>query len=855
MLVLIAGLAALSPSLAGAAGTGSISGKVTNSSGDPVQYSCVKAYDSGGSQVAIDSSDFFGDYKIEGLVSGDYRVEFMPCDNITLLGEFYDNQQTLAAATTVPVTNGSNTPGVDAQLALGGSISGKVTNSSGDPVGLSCVKAYDSGGNLAASDNSDNNGDYSIVGLASGDYRIEFRSCGRDVSPEFYDDQETLATATVVAVTAGSDTSGVNAQLAPGGSISGTVTDSNGAPLEKICVNGYGPAGDRLSSDRSDVDGNYTLAGFATGDYRVEFGQCASKYNVIDEFYSDKDTLAEATPVPVTAGSITPDIDVQMAKGGSISGTLVGGGSGGSGNAYCFSKVQAYDSNGDTAGSSVYPDSSGAYTINRLKTGDYRVQFVRYCADVSTEPVIGLPPVMEYYRNKGTLEEATPVSVTAGLERPDIDAVLGGPDGTISGTVTNDSGSPLNDICVTVYGAGGGSAGSAQTDASGNYKVFGLAAGDFRVRFAGCGDSRNLLPEFYDDKATLAEATPVPVAADSDTTGIDARLATGGSISGIVSGGATGGQLFLGGPCVTAYDSSGNQAGFARADSIGQYTINKLKTGDYRLEISDCAIRLDPSLNSGYCVGAAVLHCVLPGLPSEFYFDKPSLATATPVAVTEGEATTEINYRLGVSGAISGTVTDSSGAPLDGICVEAYDQDGNPAGVAGRTASGNYQVNALRTGSYRLKFSDCLHPDDPLATTEYYNDKPTLAEAEEVSVIKGSITPDIDAQLVTKPGPTVDRAEITKVSVKGPAKVKKGRRVTFGVKVTNSGSAEAKGVRLEVQGRGVGFNTSVAAIPAGATRTVKVRLKPKKSGRAKVMFKVTSSNAGGMSVKRQITVR
>ncbi len=368
MLVLSTAVAlfALSPALADAAGTGSISGKVTDTSANPLQYSCVKAYDTGGTQVGIDSSNFAGDYVIEGLATGDYRVEFDSCDNITFLGEFYDNEQNLAAGTTVSVTNGSVTSGINAQLALGGSISGKVTNSSGDPVWFSCVRAYDSGGTLVASDNSDSNGDYSIVGLASGDYRIEFRSCGRDVRPEFYDDQGTLATATTVAVVAGSGTSGINAQLAPGGSISGTVTDSTGAPLERICVHGYDAAGEELSSDRSDVDGNYTLAGFDTGNYRIEFEQCASSYNVIDGFYSGKATLADATPVSVTAGSVTPDTDVQMDKGGSISGTLVGGGSSGSGNFYCFAQVQAYDSEGDAAGSSVYPDSSGEYTITPM---------------------------------------------------------------------------------------------------------------------------------------------------------------------------------------------------------------------------------------------------------------------------------------------------------------------------------------------------------------------------------------------------------------------------------------------------------------------------------------------------------
>ena len=852
MLVLGAAIAllALLPAFAGAAGTGSISGTVTDSSANPLQYSCVKAYDSGGTQVGIDSSDFAGDYVIDELETGGYRVEFAPCDNITFLREFYENEQTLAAATTVSVTNGSDTSGIDAQLALGGSISGKVTNSSDVPVSFSCVMAYDSGGTIVGSDNSDGNGDYSIVGLASGDYGIEFRSCGRDVRPEFYDDQETLAAATAVAVTAGSDTSGIDAQLAPGGSISGTITDSAGAPLEKICVHGYDAAGEELSSDRSDLDGNYTLAGFDTGDYRIEFEQCASNYNVIDEFYSDKETLAEATPVPVTAGSVTPDIDIQLARGGSISGTLIGG-SGSSGSIICFSQVQAYDSVGDTAGSSVFPDSSGRYTINRLRTGDYRVQFVKYCADVSTEPVQGLPPVIEFYRNKETLDDATPVSVTAGLDKPGIDAVLGGPDGSISGQVTNSVGTPLEDICVTVYLPGGDTAGSARTDSLGKYKVFALAAGDYRLRFNACsGSSSNVAPEFYDDKSTLGESTTVPVATDSDTTGVDAQLAPGGSISGTVSGGDTGysdpsGLGFICRISVDAYDSNGDLAG---SDSFfaysGDYSIRSLATGNYRLKFTYWCGNPSP-VGGNHPPGTEL---------SEFYDDESTLAAAIPVSVTAGSDTPNIDAEVNPRGSISGRVADEQGDPLEGICVSLYDTVGYVRGIGPTDADGNYMILDLWTDDFRLQFQTCPNGTGADVVPEFYSDSPTLEEAWTIPVNNGFDTSGIDIQLAKKPADPTYKAVISKLGVKGPAKIRKGRKATFGVKIRNSGNVKAKGVKLKVQGRGVSFNASVGAIPAGAFRTVKVGLKPKKAGKTKLTFRVTSSNAGGQSATRRIRV-
>ena len=102
---------------------------------------------------------------------------------------------------------------------------------------------------------------------------------------------------------------------------------------------------------------------------------------------------------------------------------------------------------------------------------------------------------------------------------------------------------------------------------------------------------------------------------------------------------------------------------------------------------------------------------------------------------------------------------------------------------------------------------------------------------------------------------TVYRAKISKVKVSGPAKVKRGKKATYKVAISNSGNAAAFGVRLKVSGRGVSFNTSVGKIGAKKTRTVKIRLKAKKPGKIKVSFKVTSKNAGGKTVKKKITVR
>ena len=90
--------------------------------------------------------------------------------------------------------------------------------------------------------------------------------------------------------------------------------------------------------------------------------------------------------------------------------------------------------------------------------------------------------------------------------------------------------------------------------------------------------------------------------------------------------------------------------------------------------------------------------------------------------------------------------------------------------------------------------------------------------------------------------------------MKGPAKAKKGKKATYKVTVTNSGNADVTGVKLKVQGKGVKAKKNAGTIPAGASNTVKLKLKFKKPGKVKTTFKVTSSNAGGKSVKKKVKV-
>ncbi len=83
----------------------------------------------------------------------------------------------------------------------------------------------------------------------------------------------------------------------------------------------------------------------------------------------------------------------------------------------------------------------------------------------------------------------------------------------------------------------------------------------------------------------------------------------------------------------------------------------------------------------------------------------------------------------------------------------------------------------------------------------------------------------------------------------------KGKKTTFRVKISNTGNATASGVKVKVSGKGASGKATTGSIPAGAKRTVKVKVRMKRPGPIKLAFKVNSKNAGSHTVRKTVSVR
>ena len=131
---------------------------------------------------------------------------------------------------------------------------------------------------------------------------------------EFYDDQPDLDSAQQVAVTSGSETTGIDAEMVAAGSIQGTVTDSGTNPLESVCVVAYDSGGSYKTVAYTDASGEYSIRNLDTGEYRLEFYNCGSPANVLPEYYNDKDSN-QPNRFRSCAESRTTGINVELAIG------------------------------------------------------------------------------------------------------------------------------------------------------------------------------------------------------------------------------------------------------------------------------------------------------------------------------------------------------------------------------------------------------------------------------------------------------------------------------------------------------------------------------------------------------------
>ncbi len=422
-------------------GTAQLSGRITAADGTPITAYPVcayayaydaNAYPATTTLVAVRAADRTGSYTLPRLAAATYVVGFADCR--TAAGN--DAPQYAPGVTNVDsahqyvLTPGQHVTGVDSELQPGTSISGHLTAASDShPLAGICVDATSFGtvgGPLATVHGTTrSDGSYTLSRLpvlgASGTYSLTFSDCN---SPRVYLSEPASSP---VSPTVSQPATGVDAQLQAGASISGLVTDAQGAPIRSrdICVSArpedylhIGP--NSFDSTRTDAAGRYQLGALAGDSYSVRFQDCAT-----DQSLSPRNdaTVLESVSVSNAAAAVHTE---QMTPGATISGHVYAGPDTSTPVAGACVRVTTRLSllsvHAPALDETVTTNASGAYALGHLApasawyVGGWLVAFSQCQSSSDTT----------WYDGAGDASQATPLQLTTGQSVTKIDGHLPG---------------------------------------------------------------------------------------------------------------------------------------------------------------------------------------------------------------------------------------------------------------------------------------------------------------------------------------------------------------------------------------------------------------------------------------------
>ncbi len=683
--------------------TGSISGRVVRKTeGTGLSGIAMNAYDSGWNYAGFASTDVNGNYSVTGLAAGSYYVKAYGLGNYA--SQYYSHQYSQSSATAIVVAEGGAVSGIDFEMEIFGSVSGRVERDS-DGAGLPyiIVMAYDAYWNIIASGSSDASGDYRIERLVPGAYYIGINT-GSEYRSEYFDDAASQSVASAVNVASDTTTSDINFRLSKLGAISGRVTrNSNGTGLYGITVYAFKASGSVAGISITDPNGVYTISKLEPGSYYVNTS-AGSLY--IDEYYDNAFDKATATFVSVDLDSTTSDINFGLGQGGTISGRVTRDFDGAG---VVGILVYAYDAGWNLV-KSASTDVNGNYSFIGLFPGSYRLK-----------TLAGSGYIDEYYDNAASQSAATAVSVAddgiaSGIDFELQALALGG----ISGRVVRDvDGAGISGMTIWVYNANWGSVKHATTDAGGYYSVTGLLAGEY---FVGTNVAWTYVNEYYDNVTFRESAAAVEVVLNTMTPDINFGCALEGTISGRVTSDSTGSGL----PIITieVFSIDRDLIRTGLTDANGNFKISQLAAGSYFIKASSGSV-----------------------YASRYYQNSRDHKQAVPVAVLAGADTGGINIGMSKYGALSGRVTRASdGEGIPGVQVKIADgflgfDVSSSIGAATTDSGGYYQIVNVAPGDYFAKV------DDPNYATTIFDNTVHEWNAEVVHVAPETVAPGIDFAL------------------------------------------------------------------------------------------------------------
>ena len=663
-------LAAWVPALPAA--TGTFSGTVT-AGGAGVGGLLVEIFDHNGEYVttAVTSdTEAIGAYLSPELSPGTYFAKTW--NQVGLINELYDDIPCwfwceITAGTAIQVVAGANQPGIDFDLDTGGTFSGTVTDhDSGLPLEGVIVDIFDSTGTWIANPSTDAAGLYRSSGLPAGDYFARTWNTIGYVN-ELFDDNpcppvcDPLENGTVIAVTLGTNTPGIDFVLAKAGSIAGFIHDRGTAlPVEGLVVDFWDSEDRHMAATVSESGGSYQIGNLPAGIYYAttwnDLGYPSALYH---GFECQGCSPSLGTPIVVVAETTTAGIDFDLAPGGYLSGTVS---QTGSGVGLADIHVELWSKEGHLiAWEPTLAD--GSYSTSWvLPTGSYYVKTWNDQGYINQ-----IHPALPCASCNAT--DGQTVRIETGQTTSGVDFALS-PGGSITGTVTlpdpNDA--PL--ITIQVRDDEGRWVWSqSPPTSSGEYGIdVGLPSGTYFVRTA---SGRPYVNEVWDNHPCLAncdvvvDGDPITVISPATTTNVDFDLDPGVKLTGTVKDAGT--LLAIDDSLVEIFDAAAERVAGCSVAPTGSFTCRQaIPPGTYYAATANYAGYLD-ELHAdppNVCVGGGSFCDVLQG---------------TPIEVGLGTPPDDLHFTLDRGGWIEGAVFDSHWRrSLAGLDLLLFDDQGSP---------------------------------------------------------------------------------------------------------------------------------------------------------------------------------
>ena len=577
-----------------------------------------------------------------------------------------------------------------------GSISGTVLGPDGVPVEGACVRAQVYGYSAErARTTTAPDGSFRLTDVPAGRVLLLADPCAAtaNVAPQWYRGQLVYDNAQAVVVPDGGEVPGIDFDLVPGGSITGRVTTAEGEPLAGACVSSetVGTTEFLPRTTHTDADGRYRLDGVPQLSHRIRASGCAVSFPSTYAPGTDRESARTTTPDP---GTVVSGMDIVVRPPADLTGRVLDT-DGSPLQGQCVT-LMAGGPNDYTFGT-MTTASDGRWRFDDLAAGSYALR--------ATDCATGLH-LTRWYDGAAWVEQRTsfPVAEGATVTVADLSAP---PAGAISGSVLDDTGAAVPQICAYVYADGQDSQylESVRTgvtvEREGAYLLGGLVPGRYLVSVGTCQNG-NYGQVWLGGDDRQSTATPVDVVAGQATAGnvVRPRAAyVGGTL-----------RNELGQPARACATFEGFD--IARSGEDGTYLSPPL----YPRErvVGFAAACTDHRFGQGYAT-----------------------TSQTTVTLAPGETRTGVDGVVEAALSLSGTVRNPEG---DGItaCIRA-----TAPGLAARDgrsdATGAWRLDGMEPGAWSILFTVCGQ-DGPNLLPTWHPGVPALTEAVPVPLGTTAVT-------------------------------------------------------------------------------------------------------------------